>query len=309
MPLVSVIIAAYCAEATLARAVDSLLAQTMTDWEAIIVDDASTDGTVKVAEKLATSDSRIRIIRLERNGGPAAARNTGMAQALGNWIAILDADDAYMPTRLEKLLATASSNDWDLLFDNITSLSSGSLQHPYWPKWKNKNREIALAEMLRGCSGTIQKPYGILKPFIKRLFIERTALSYDEGLKRGEDVLFHVSMMLQGARTARVSEIGYLYDHPDSGYEANASLRNLQDSYIATLKIKYVGWRRMKWSEKFWLYIRFFNTTEPEIWRGFTNALKQKRAWQATRIGVCHSSVFKKLLIAKPLKTLLSFWQ
>ena len=277
----------------------------MTDWEAIIVNDASPDKTQAIAEKLAADDSRVRVFRLEKNGGPAAARNTGMAHARGEWIAILDADDAYTPRRLEALLSEVSSGGWDLVFDNMASLSNKSdSMPPYWPEWRGRSSVIPLAEMLRGCSGVMQKPYGILKPFIRRSFWMSAHLSYDEKLKRGEDVLFHIGMMLQGAKTGRVCEVGYLYESPDSNNKSNASLSNLQHSHAATLQVKSAGWHKMNLVEKFWLSVRAINTTEPEVWSNFGSSLKDKKIGRAVFMSLQYPSILKKLFISKPLKSI-----
>ena len=102
-PRVSVIMAAYNAERFVAEAVRSVLAQTMRDWELIVVDDASTDGTWDVLQGF--TDARIVLLRNETNLGAAVTRNRALEQARGEYIAILDADDVAMPERLEKQVA------------------------------------------------------------------------------------------------------------------------------------------------------------------------------------------------------------
>ena len=92
-PEVSVVSAVYNCAPYIADAIRSLQYQTLEAWELLLVDDASTDDTVAVAEAMAREDARIRIIRRETNGGPAAARNAGIAEARGRWISIFDADD------------------------------------------------------------------------------------------------------------------------------------------------------------------------------------------------------------------------
>ncbi len=103
-PLVSVVIAAYNAAADLRTTLSSLRAQTYAHFEAIIVDDGSTDGTAAIAESFARADSRFRLIR-QANAGVGAARNTAIGHALGTYIAPLDADDIWDPEKLEKQVA------------------------------------------------------------------------------------------------------------------------------------------------------------------------------------------------------------
>ena len=108
-PKVSVVMPTYNAERYLAQAIDSVLAQTYRDFEFLIVNDGSSDGTLDIAEAYAQKDPRIRIISQENQGG-AAARNNGMEVARGEWIAMMDADDLMLPNRLERQLAFLREN-------------------------------------------------------------------------------------------------------------------------------------------------------------------------------------------------------
>jgi len=98
--LVSVIMAAYNCEAYVGEAVKSVLAQTYQNWELIVVDDASTDQTAEIVQEFANRDARIRLLRNERNVGPAVSRNQAIATARGEFVAILDNDDVALPERL-----------------------------------------------------------------------------------------------------------------------------------------------------------------------------------------------------------------
>lgn len=101
-PLVSVVVPAFNAEATLRQAVDSILRQTVTDLEVIVVDDGSSDGTCARASE--TGDPRVRAIT-QMNAGPSVARNHGASIARGRYLAFLDADDMWLPRKLERQLA------------------------------------------------------------------------------------------------------------------------------------------------------------------------------------------------------------
>src|SRR5262245_17150631 len=105
MPHVSVIIPAYNAAAFIAGAVQSVLDQTFQDFEIIVVDDGSKDGTVAALEPFG---SHIRVHR-QQNAGVARARNTGAALATGSWVAFLDADDLWIPQKLERQLAVTTA--------------------------------------------------------------------------------------------------------------------------------------------------------------------------------------------------------
>lgn len=104
---VSVVIPAYNAADTLGETLDCLIGQTVTAWEAIVVDDGSSDDTVAVGESYALQDPRIRVAR-QSNQGPSPARNLGISLASGDWLLFLDADDWVSLDFLDKMLAAAA---------------------------------------------------------------------------------------------------------------------------------------------------------------------------------------------------------
>lgn len=116
--LVSIITPAYKAAGYIPQTIRSVLDQTYPNWEMIIVDDCSPDNTAEVIRLASAEDPRIHLVQLEKNGGPASARNAGLEQARGRWIAFLDSDDLWMPTKLESSLAFAAK-------DNIGFLHTG----------------------------------------------------------------------------------------------------------------------------------------------------------------------------------------
>ncbi|NMG08966.1 glycosyltransferase [Brasilonema sp. UFV-L1] len=119
MPKVSVIIPAYNAIAYLKEAVESVLKQTFTDFEILIVDDGSSDGTVEWVSQI--KDPRVRLIS-QQNQGSSGARNTGITAASGEYIALLDADDIWEPTKLEKQVRHLEENPSVGLVDTWTVL-------------------------------------------------------------------------------------------------------------------------------------------------------------------------------------------
>jgi glycosyltransferase involved in cell wall biosynthesis len=113
-----VLVAAYNGEAFIGEALASLSAQTCGDFEAIVVDDGSTDATASIAAAAAARDERFRLIRQD-NGGTQVARNTALAAARGTWAALLDQDDVWLPDKLAAQLAIASAYPTaNLLFTN-----------------------------------------------------------------------------------------------------------------------------------------------------------------------------------------------
>ena len=102
---VSIVTPLYNAATFIAQAIESVQSQTFKKWEMIIVDDCSTDDSAKIVKEMAADDVRIRLIRLDKNSGPAVARNRGIEEANGRYIAFLDSDDRWLPDKLQKQLA------------------------------------------------------------------------------------------------------------------------------------------------------------------------------------------------------------
>lgn len=118
-PEISIIIPVYNVEPYIKKCLDSVKAQTFTDFEAIIVDDSSPDGSIKIAMDFVASDPRFKIVTRE-NGGLSAARNTGIEYAKGKYIAFLDSDDFIAPSFLEKLYNACEENNADMAYCGFT---------------------------------------------------------------------------------------------------------------------------------------------------------------------------------------------
>ena len=103
MPAISIITPVYQSAAFLERCADSVFRQTFSDWELLLIDDGSTDGSAALCDRLAEQDRRVRVFHQARNQGVSAARNRGLSAAAGECIAFLDADDQFVPETLETL--------------------------------------------------------------------------------------------------------------------------------------------------------------------------------------------------------------
>jgi glycosyltransferase involved in cell wall biosynthesis len=114
--LVSIITPNYNCAQFIAQTIDSVLAQTYQNWEMLIIDDCSTDGSYDIALKYAEKDTRIRVYRMGKNGGAAFARNKAIELSRGDYLAFLDSDDLWLPEKLEKQLQFMQSNDCDFCF-------------------------------------------------------------------------------------------------------------------------------------------------------------------------------------------------
>lgn len=113
-PKVSVIMPAYNAERFIEQAIVSVMGQSVPDWELLVIDDCSSDGTCAVVEGLAARDGRIRLLRNETNQGAAKTRNRGLELCRGTYIALLDSDDVWHPNKLQVQLETLEKTGADL---------------------------------------------------------------------------------------------------------------------------------------------------------------------------------------------------
>jgi teichuronic acid biosynthesis glycosyltransferase TuaG len=123
MPLVSIITPVYNAARWLPETLATVQAQTLTDWEQILIDDGSTDESVAIVTAAAREDPRFRLVRASQNGGPAIARNHGLEAARGRFIAFLDADDLWLPEKLARCVEWMTSNRYAFIYHDYRHLS------------------------------------------------------------------------------------------------------------------------------------------------------------------------------------------
>lgn len=157
MPRVSVIMPAYNGAATIAESIESVLAQTYTDWELIICDDCSTDNTYEIASVYTKRHPNIKLLRNEKNLGPGAARNHCIRHACGEYLAIMDCDDLSDPKRFEKQVVFLDAHPeyalvsvWAVMFDK-----DGVWRTLRYPLTPSKNKVAFISQFLYG--GTLLK--------------------------------------------------------------------------------------------------------------------------------------------------------
>lgn len=120
--LVSIITPSYNASRFISQTIGSVISQTYKNWEMIIIDDCSTDNSIMLIEDYINKDDRIKLIKLKRNSGPANARNRGIKEANGKYIAFLDSDDLWMPQKLEKQIKFMQDNRLSLTYSSYETM-------------------------------------------------------------------------------------------------------------------------------------------------------------------------------------------
>lgn len=188
-PLISVIIPVYNARLYLRNSIESVLSQRFTDFELLLIDDGSTDGSGKICDEYATKDNRIKVFH-KANGGVSSARNMGLDNASGEWIAFVDSDDE---------LLHSWSNVSALIRKDIDFISFGYERHsieknifttiPQEEKIVDINQSVTLMYMDK-----FYQFYAVTKLF-KRSIIINNNLRFDETLYFSEDRLFIINYL------------------------------------------------------------------------------------------------------------------
>src|ERR1700729_1474103 len=147
----SVLIPAYNVPGIIERAIRSAAAQTLPPLEILVIDDCSTDNTVEVVKTLAQDIPSIRLLSTSANSGPSAARNIGLRAAKGDWIALLDSDDAWKPGRLKRLSEVASATSADFVADNLVmwdAIAEAQYKPAYY-ELPDAQKQITLLDLFR----------------------------------------------------------------------------------------------------------------------------------------------------------------
>ena len=207
MPLISVIVPVYNAGDILRSTIDSILAQTFTDFELIIIDDGSTDISPRLCDEYAETDERVKVFHI-LNGGVCRARNIGISKSNGQYITFCDHDDVYDKDILELEYKIAVNYDCDIsvvgakhIYDNgETKVFSSSFNYTNSDEIKNHFIEI----MKSGAIGTV---WNIL---YKKTILED--IRFNESYRKGhEDINFNVDILMNANSIISVDEVKYYH--------------------------------------------------------------------------------------------------
>lgn len=206
-PKISVIVPVYNAEKWLRRCVDSILAQTYTDFELLLVDDGSTDSSGAICDEYAALDARIRPFH-KPNGGVSSARNLGLDNARGEWIAFCDADD-YDDNKCLESLYSATKNDCDLVSCGYHWYKKDKTSGDFVPDQFIGNNKEYLQTVLN------DEMFGALwNKLFRKLIIDIHNLRLDTQLKFREDEEFLLRYLTYCRKCRTVSKVLYYYFMP-----------------------------------------------------------------------------------------------
>lgn len=229
---ISVVLPCYNVEKYIREGLDSIMAQTLSEWEAILVDDGATDSTGRICDEYAEKDSRFKVIHT-KNHGASCARNAGMKQAKGELLYFMDPDDWIEPNCFERCYETYQQHNCDIIQfdknyvwgdekrpDNTTDC--GKWEQPdiikkFTCKMVGLGQE-ALNHWYKG--GNIwdkKKNLGVWSFMFKRSFIEENELRFKQKISLFEDILFAIDCTIKAKTLVSIPDILYNYNVRTSG--------------------------------------------------------------------------------------------
>ena len=220
----------------LTQSICSVQAQTLQDWELLVIDDGSTDGSGEEAEQFAAKDPRIRVFH-QPNSGISAARNKALSLVRGKYIGFVDADDLLQPTMYETMVQAAEANNCEIVsvghisFDDDSVLGTSYLSLP-------PEQVLTRDDIVRFIPDLSQK-----KTFLyiwRRLFcadlIRANNIRFDPAISVGEDTIFCLECFLHAQRTIALHQALYMYRHrPGSAMRSDA----FRPNYLPSLDLGY----------------------------------------------------------------------
>lgn len=273
-PTISVIVPVYNSEKSLDRCLQSILSQTYTQWELILVDDGSKDSSASLCDKYAASDARISVCH-KANRGVSSARNQGILQAKGDYVAFIDSDDYVEVNYLEKLIKFAPA---DLIICGFKNIGGES----FLPDATDATslNDMSLVKKIMVVPYYLDTPWCKL---FKKDIISKHRLVFDQNLKLSEDTLFCYEFLSNATSVGVVSEMLYIYDgqwgggskyklsYDELSYMAQritGAMKNINKAFNTDLEIRYKGFHASKLINLFTdyqdkqiyeLYIKFYD--------------------------------------------------
>lgn len=205
---ISVIVPVYNAERYLPRCIESILSQTYSDWQLVLVDDGSKDMSLKMCMSFAQKDKRILVIHQE-NAGAGAARNTGLSRAQGDYIVFIDSDD-YVDKDYFRLL---SLHNEDVVFIDVEAVDESGrvVRKEYLSKYKSMEMNDFIRSQMTG-----KINWGGVRKVVKREIIEKFGIRYSN-YKVGEEALFTYNSVFNSKTISFIDKPVYFYiQHEDS---------------------------------------------------------------------------------------------
>ncbi len=224
VPLVSVVMAVHNGEAFISESIDSILNQTWTNFELLIIDDASTDKTTTLIKDF--SDHRIKLFKLPKKNGLSKALNIGLQHAQGNYIARMDADDSSHPQRLTEQIAFMEKNSDVVLCGSFIKSIGNSHQTTTYPV----DSELLKTSLLFG------SPFAHPSVMIRADVLKKNKLEYNEALSTAQDYELWTRLSLFG-NFANIPKVLLHYRKHSKQTSKTKRALQLQTAYALSLKV------------------------------------------------------------------------
>jgi glycosyltransferase involved in cell wall biosynthesis len=234
-PRFSIIVPVYNAEKYLRRCLDSIRAQTFSDFECVLVDDGSTDGSFSICEAYVKNDRRFRLFH-QKNSGVGAARQKGVSEARGAYSLHVDSDDAIDPLMLERAQFQISKTDCDLLFMNYYEITpKGRVIYrelQFLQKSTHADDDAVLSAVLRG-----NLPGYIWFVIVRHNLYEKYNITFSHDIVYGEDTLVLIELLLNHPKIAFIDEGFYRYSFNPSSvtHQANKTKHFRRIQFLESL--------------------------------------------------------------------------
>lgn len=249
---VSVIIPCYNQALFLPKAIASLQAQTLEDWECIIVDDGSTDNTAEVASNLMLKDDRIRLIQ-KQNGGSASARDLGLKHVQGEYVQFLDADDSIAPQKLKKQVAIMDSALSDISYTAFCSENTKGGRTP--ARFVSLSLNRILISWGLGASVPIHS-------FLYRTdFIRHHNLTFQSNCRYREDWRWHIMCFSKQPQIKQLPGFcgAVYYQNGDGKTGSYIRMQEGNFTFMANMAKQLKGTQKLLWafriSEEIWIWL------------------------------------------------------
>lgn len=240
--MITIIVPVYNVEQYIENAVNSVKAQTYTDWELLLVNDGSTDQSLQICRKFEKQDPRIHVID-KANGGVSSARNAGIEQARGEWIGFLDGDDWMEADCLETVSAETDERTdvvcWNYWRNTGSSQTENQPIHPVYMQIESPKELIKVTMFPQYSLKKSGRSFGGIKGMCTKLvrtrLVRENGLKFDTNVKIGEDALFSAQCFEHARKAVFINK--YLYHYRLDNLSATRKCRpDIREVYINTLK-------------------------------------------------------------------------
>lgn len=242
--LISIITPCYNSAPFISRAIESVQSQTLQNWEMLIVDDCSSDNSATIIHQYAEKDNRIHYFKTEKpSGSPVTPRNIGIENAQGRFIAFLDSDDCWLPTKLEEQVAVLQYQNIAVVFSNYEKVDENGLRN---------NRVIAgpfvidYKQLLKGnVIGNLTGMYDTQK--VGKIYMQKV---------HHEDYVLWLSILKKGFLALNTNTVSALYTIRKGSVSAN-KLEVFRWTWFIYRKIEKLSWLKSTYYFLFYLWKAF----------------------------------------------------